>query len=330
MKIHENIKFDRIIITHYIAIAVLFINILFFTQNSIAMGVQLFLAFVVFLHNFDDKRLIKETYELHETLSQKVHEQTQELENKLKELEKAQSELANADKMAAMGEMIGNIAHQWRQPLSAISSSSSSIRVQNELGILDDKALNEMVDNITEHTQYLSQTIEDFRNYFRNDKEKVKFDIKELIQSDLNIIKGKLYDNEIEIVNNSQEIFVSNYKSEFSQAIMNFFSNAMDALIEHKEDNRKIFIDTKVENGKAIIIIKDNAGGIPENIIDKIFDPYFTTKHKSQGTGVGLFMTKDIIHKHMEGELKVKNSEFIYDGNSYRGAEFIVLLDLSH
>ena len=326
---HQKINFNRIIVTHYIAIVVLITNTVFFTQDMIAIGIQLFLAFVVFLHNFDDIRLIKETHELHENLSQQVHEQTAELEDKVEALKKAQSELANADKMAAMGEMIGNIAHQWRQPLSAISSSSSSIRVQKELGILDDESLFEMVDNITNHTQYLSQTIEDFRNYFRNDKQKIEFDIKELIDSDLNIIKGKLYDNEIKVINHAKNIKINNYKSEFSQAIMNFLSNAMDALIEHKENDRMIFISTSQKHGNVTIKIRDNAGGIPDDIIDKIFDPYFTTKHKSQGTGVGLFMTKDIIHKHMEGELKVKNKEFSHKHKKYKGAQFTIKLSLN-
>lgn len=137
--------------------------------------------------------------------------------------------------------------------------------------------------------------------------------------------------NHIDVVTHfKDDITIFGLKNEFAQALMNILNNAKDALITHIDVKYKrvICVDLYKENGKTIIDITDNAGGIPYEIMDKIFDPYFTTKHKSQGVGIGLYMAQEIIVKHMKGELRVQNTNFVLDGSDYKGAKFTIVLDV--
>ncbi|MBI3873657.1 MAG: HAMP domain-containing histidine kinase [Arcobacter sp.] len=239
--------------------------------------------------------------------------------------------IADQARLASLGEMIGNIAHQWRQPLSAISTSASSIIVQNELGILDTNSLNPTLDKIVEKTQFLSQTIEDFRNFIEGKKEKVEFVISSAIDNALSVIDSSILRHGIIIGKDYSEIiFITNYKNEFIQGVLNIINNAKDAL-DAKNDinNRLFFISVKRFQDKAVIVFQDNAGGIPEDILSKIFEPYFTTKHQSQGTGLGLYMTYKIITESMGGTLLADNHEFKYGGTTYFGARFMIELPLT-
>lgn len=224
--------------------------------------------------------------------------------------EKKREELLQMQsKMATMGEMIGNIAHQWRQPLSAISSAASSVDLQSELDILTKEELHQTLNIIIKSTKYLSETIEDFRNFFKSDKEIKEFDLDELISSLDKILLSSLKHNDIDfsLIKSRDHIHIFGYKNELMQALLNIINNAKDALILNKISNKEIIVNIKDEENDLIIEISDNAGGIPDNILPKIFEPYFTTKHQSQGTGIGLYMTHTIITQHFKGEIKVSN-----------------------
>ncbi len=246
----------------------------------------------------------------------------------LTELKTKDKLIANQAKMSAMGEMIENIAHQWRQPLSVISTNASSITAYKQFDKLTDEVLEQSMNNIVTTSKYLSSTIDDFRNFFRTDKEKVTFNIAEIIQTNLDLVYASLKQENINLhANIDKEVTFYGYKNEFIQAIINIMNNAKDAMQTiNNSDDRHLFVDVKKENNKLIILIKDSGGGIPEKIIEKIFEPYFTTKHQSHGTGLGLYMTHQIIVLNMDGKLNVKNVQYKFRNKTYKGAEFIITL----
>ncbi len=231
-------------------------------------------------------------------------------------------------KLASMGEMIGNIAHQWRQPLSAISSASSGIILQKQLDDLPDEDLLKACDRISNHAQYLSKTIDDFRNFIKNDKAKIKFNILDSFNTLYKLLEGILNDSELKVIKNiDSSIEIEGYPNELIQCCMNILNNAKDAL-EDKEGEKFIFIDTYLEDKILKIVFKDNAGGIREDALPHVFDPYFTTKHKSQGTGLGLSMTHSLIVEGMKGTISAKNTKFTYNEKEYFGAEFVISIPI--
>jgi len=233
-------------------------------------------------------------------------------------------------KMASMGEMIGNIAHQWRQPLSIISTGATGMQVQKEYGLLTDELFDKTCTDINNNAQYLSKTIDDFKNFIKNDRAKVTFNLSEDINSFIALVQGSIKNNNINLVLNFKDNIVMNgYPNELIQCLINIFNNAKDALKENNIQDEFIFISTSQENDQAIIKIKDNAGGIPEEILVKIFEPYFTTKHKSKGTGLGLSMTYNLIVDGMNGIVKADNVSYIYENKQYTGAEFTIILPMS-
>lgn len=229
--------------------------------------------------------------------------------------------LSQQAKMAAMGEMIGNIAHQWRQPLSSITSNATSMIVQKEMSLLDDESLKKGLKEINKKSQFLSTTIDDFRNFFNSNKHKSTFVIKESIHDAITLLDSPFKRSDIQIVENISNIEIKNYKNEFVQVIINILNNAKDAL-KPKHTDKFILIDVYKNNEHVEIIIKDSGGGINEEIMDKIFDPYFTTKHQFQGTGIGLYMSNEIISKHMKGTIEASNEEFVYNNKRHKGAAF--------
>ena len=235
-------------------------------------------------------------------------------------------------RLASMGEMIGNIAHQWRQPLSSLSAIIQNIRHKSDRN----KLSNEFLENITEDAlkiaSQMSETIDDFRNFFEPSKAKERFNINNAVQDTLELLKPTLINNDINIITNQKiNIDILGYKNELSQTILNIFSNAKDILIEKVKTNRTIIIEISLSknNRHVVISILDNGGGIPEDIIDNIFDPYFTTKEQGKGTGIGLYMSKQIIETNMKGNLFVKNSILEYNEKNYTGAKFMVELPLT-
>ena len=237
--------------------------------------------------------------------------------------------IAEQSKMAAMGEMIGNIAHQWRQPLSIISAGATGLKVQKEYGVLKDEEFNKTCNAINDNAQYLSKTIDDFKNFIKGDRIKEVFNLEENINSFIHLIEGALKTHNIELILNlKKDIKINGYSNELMQCFINIFNNAKDALKENRKQDRLIFITTYFKNNTAVIKILDNGNGIPENIVDKIFEPYFTTKHQSQGTGLGLNMTYKFIVEGMNGTIVANNKSFEYKHKKYKGAEIVITLPI--
>ena len=235
--------------------------------------------------------------------------------------------MESQSKLASMGEMIGNIAHQWRQPLSLISTIASGIKVKMEFKQFDEKELIPNMENIIKQTNYLSNTIDDFRNFIQNSNDKGEIQVSNIIKKTLSILNPSIVNHNITIVlNTNDDIKIDGYENQLIQALINILNNSKDALKENIKDseNKFIFIETKSIKDGLILRIRDNAGGIPEGIINKIFEPYFTTKHKSIGTGIGLSMAYQIITKHHNAHIFVSNDTFEYNHKIYTGACFSI------
>ena len=234
-----------------------------------------------------------------------------------------QETLAEKLKMASLGEMIGNISHQWRQPLSIISTAATGTMLHKEIDILTDERLSENMHAINENAQYLSKTIDDFKNFIKGDRKPTTFNLTENIHSFINVIQTSISTYQIQLIENYQEdITIKGYPNDMIQALINIFNNAKDALLELPEEERYFFITTVKHEDNIMITLKDNAGGIDESIINKVFEPYITTKHKSQGTGLGLNITYNFIVIGMNGKITVENTQFTYNNKEYTGAEF--------
>ena len=246
----------------------------------------------------------------------------------LKELALKEKIMLQQNKMATMGEMLENIAHQWRQPLSVITTASSGVKIQKEMGVSNENEELESLDFITNSALHLSQTIDDFRDFFKP-KEKIEFNMKNIFKKTMNITKSGFLSNEVKIIENIEDIKFIGFDNELIQVLINIINNSRDALKEVKDRNKIIVIDIFKENENIIVKIKDNAGGIPEDIISNVFNPYFTTKESKGGTGIGLYMSKQIIKNHFNGLIHVINTEFKNQDIKYYGAEFTITLPLS-
>jgi signal transduction histidine kinase len=259
---------------------------------------------------------------------------TKELQQRvLKEVEKQRQQeqiLIHQSRMAAMGEMIGAIAHQWRQPLNAVGLIVQDIKDAYEYGELDRQYLDRQVNQAMALIKRMSKTIDDFRNFFRPDKERQSFDLKGVFGTVLGILSPQLMARGIQwclTCKTHQKTFteaedilicgehvVYGYKNELEHCMVNIINNARDALEESRPKRPMITIEVDREGDKVIALIRDNAGGIPEEIIGRVFDPYFTTKEEGKGTGIGLYMAKMIIERNMGGRITVRNTD--------EGAEF--------
>ncbi|MBF0565990.1 MAG: HAMP domain-containing protein [Nitrospirae bacterium] len=300
--------------------------------------------------------LIKVNEELEKEIAvrTKVEEQLQYLnvnlekkvDDEVNQRRQQEQMLIQQSKMAAMGEMIGAIAHQWRQPLNALGLIVQDIEDAYKFGELDDGYISDAVSNAMAQIDFMSRTIDDFRNFFRSDKTKTTFDVKEatnkvlsmfLAQLNTNFISCRLichiHEKTFESLSEvlcCDEMQVTTYKNEFEQVILNIINNARDAILSNRrkrllpaQGEGLISIDfyKEAHNESTAVVIKisDNGGGIPPNIIDRIFEPYFTTKELAKGTGIGLYMSKTIIENNMGGSLTAKNVE--------AGAEFTIKIN---
>lgn len=227
----------------------------------------------------------------------------------VKKSEEKQFLLIKQSRLAAMGEMIGNIAHQWRQPLNALGLIVQDFKMAYEYGELNEKYIDEEVGKAKAIIKYMSKTIDDFRNFFAPNKQKEEFSISEKIESALNFISPSLSNGGINIeVHIKEDKLFFGYPNEFVQVILNVISNAKDAIVGNKVVNGSIAVNVYLIENRCAVEITDNGGGIKDEIIDKVFDPYFTTKDKSKGTGIGLYMSKVIVEDNMGGEIKIESS----------------------
>jgi signal transduction histidine kinase/DNA-binding NarL/FixJ family response regulator len=227
--------------------------------------------------------------------------------------------LAEQQKMASMGNMIGNITHQWRQPLNVISSTMSSIKFKYEMNKLDIEKMIDDVSRVGELTHYLSETIDTFRNFIKEKKVFTQILIQDRIDLALKIVEPVLKDNYIETrkeIDYSKPIYVSLVLGEFIEVLINIINNAKDAIVENRVEDRWIKLKLEEKDTNILITVEDNGKGIPVDIINNIFEPYFTTKDADIGTGLGLDMSYNIVVNSLNGKLYVENSE--------HGAKFFI------
>lgn len=243
-------------------------------------------------------------------------------EIKLQEESKQKDKLIfQQSKMASIAQMLHNIAHQWRQPLNVITTAASSIQIYKQMGNLEDKELDSSCNIIVDKAKFLSNTIENFRNFFEVDESLQRKSISEIVSQTLDYIDSLLSDNKIKLefeIKNDLNIEI--YESEFKQALLKVLENSIDSLKKTPIENRVIYISIE----DTTLSIKDSGNGVDEQILDKLFEPYFTTKHKAQGVGLGLYMVQEILTKQMNFKINVKNSEFNYNKETLKGLEFSI------
>ena len=212
-------------------------------------------------------------------------------------------------RFASLGEMLNNIAHQWRQPLGSITMIIQSFQTKMSLGKLTPKFIDEKVSDALLLANNMSTALDDFKNFFSPNKIKSKFSIKSCIEHSIELSKYLLIQENIEVkLTIRKDVKINSYYNELSHVFLNIISNSKDALCSNVDKNDRILkiIVNRFKN-HLVVNILDNGGGIPQDILPKIFEPYYTTKYKSAGTGIGLYMSKQIIEKHMNGEISCKN-----------------------
>ena len=235
---------------------------------------------------------------LEESIAQAVHE-----------IRQKDQMLIHQDRMAVMGEMINNIAHQWRQPLNTLGLIIQQLMLFYDSPVFGREFLEKNTGKGMELIQHMSQTIDDFKNFFKPDKETVAFSVKQVIERTLSLIEKSFQEQQISVdLQTEGDPVLNGYPNEYAQVLLNIVMNARDALVANKVDAARISLRAFAEGGKTVVTITDNAGGIAEEIMDKLFDPYFSTKGPDKGTGIGLFMSKSIIEKSMGGRLAVRNT----------------------
>ncbi len=266
----------------------------------------------VFLKLDQQKRSLAEALEQLRTLNETLEHRVKEEVGKNLEQERI---LVQQSRLAAMGEMIGNIAHQWRQPLNALGLLLTNIKDAHDFNELDAAQVGNFTNKGRQLLDKMSITIDDFRNFFKPNKEKQVFSIKAVVADTLSILELSYKNHNITVTTDiEQDVSLLGYPNEYGQVVLNLLTNAKDALINQDMPDRSIRIRIALEGENACLCVTDNAGGIPADILPKIFDPYFTTKEK--GTGIGLYMSKMIIESHMNGRIEARNAA--------EGAEFRV------
>ncbi len=247
------------------------------------------------------------------------------INRKIVEIARQQRVLAQQSKMVAMGEMIENIAHQWRQPLSIISTCSTGLKLNKDYGNLTDELFYSNLKSINDSAQYLSQTIDDFRNYYQKSNDEKSFRIDELIEKSLQLLKIEIDKLDIDIQKELKKVQLIGYENELLQVILNILNNSIYQF-KTLEDLDKYILRINIQKNDDYITLNfiDNGGGIDPEIIDRIFEPYFTTKDKNMGTGIGLYMSKNIVEKHFNGTMNAKNIVINEENNNYKGVKFSI------
>lgn len=245
--------------------------------------------------------LFRRLKEINTTLEERVREEVERNREK-------DAMLVQKDRQAALGEMTGNIAHQWRQPLNAVSLIVQDLAMQENAGSLNKEHLQESFARIDDLARHMSQTINDFRELYQPDKEKTPFSPREKVRQSLALVEGTLREQGIAVsVSAGEEILALGFPNQFAQVVLNLLNNSRDALIERKVPDPTIWIEISNNETSLLVTVKDNAGGIPADIMHRVFEPYFTTR--IEGTGIGLYMSKTIIEQNMSGRLTVRNEQ---------------------
>lgn len=279
----------------------------------------LLIGFVFFLSIIISFIIINHFKELHNSLEDKVNIKTHELRELNLSLEKRiKKEVENSRKkdqimfqqarLASLGEMLQNIAHQWRQPLGAIMMIVQSFQSKFLAGKLDEEFIDSRVEDAQHLAQNMSDTLEDFRTFFNPNKNHKKFRLKKVIEKSIDLSKYQIEKEAINIYfTMNEDIEIYGFENELTHVLLNLINNSKDALCENKIKDKKVWIIVKKTKINVLINVIDNAGGIKSDIMTKVFDPYFTTKHQSIGTGIGLYMSKQMVEKHMYGKIWCKN-----------------------
>lgn len=247
---------------------------------------------------------VKKLEELNEELDSRV-------KDSIKKLREQEQMLLVQSKSATMGEMLEMIAHQWRQPLTSISMIANNILftliVDDEL---DSKYIQKELNDINAQIKYLSDTIDDFRGFFKGSKTKESFSVLEIINKSISLLRSQLEQSsiDIEVVNNLNNIFISSYKSEFVQILLNLLNNSKEAFEDKDIKDKKITITIEARDDMMVIKVLDNAGGINDEVLPNIFQPYFSTKKQKNGTGLGLYMVKVIVNRYLNGSIFVSSN----------------------
>jgi signal transduction histidine kinase len=281
--------------------------------SLIYSAITLGLSFLVKYLNDKEEKL----QELNETLNELVKKEVSEKMKVLEENQRHEKSLIQQSKNAAMGELIANIAHQWRQPLATLNGIILNFDFDNENKKLDQKVIKNYLDQMENLSLHMSDTIENFNNYFNPKKEKSTFQIDSLVKDIQMLLKFSLIKSNINFsIIQNQSFSLNTYYSELLQILLILINNAKDACLINNIANPKIIVTIQNTLTEAILEVEDNAGGIPNNIINKIYEPYFTTKHKSQGTGLGLHIVNTLLTKSLGGIIETKNT--------INGAKFII------
>jgi PAS domain S-box-containing protein len=270
-----------------------------------------------FIQNIEKEYVIKSGKHVNALISMSLLPDKERILLSIKDITAAKM-LESQSRLASMGEMIGNIAHQWRQPLSTITTAASGMDFESEMGTLTKEKIHYYTDGIEKNAQYLSETIDTFRDYIKENKELKSVIVQERIATVLQIIDASLKNHNIKIETHIEPdpVKVKMVAQELDQVIINILNNAKDILTEKNIQNAWIKLELLKQGNKVVIRIEDNGGGIPEDVMPHIFEPYFTTKHQSQGTGLGLNMSYKIVTESLHGKL--------YARNSVNGARFFI------
>ena len=248
-----------------------------------------------------------------------IHDMENQVNKAVKEQHEQSKILVQQNRLASMGEMIGNIAHQWRQPLNALSLLIQKVELFSQRGKLTEEVLTENVQKASTIIENMSTTIDDFRDFFKPDKQMENFNLNTVVHDVITLQEATLNEANISLTINihQPECEIYGFKNEFAQVIINLINNSKDALIENKIEQKQINISAEQKKDQVIFKLCDNAGGIADDIIDRIFEPYYTTKEEGKGTGIGLYMSKMIVEENMHGIMHVRNNE--------TGAEFSMI-----
>lgn len=287
-----------------------FKDFMFVLTSSIIIFMALFSLLMSSIIN-DVVKKYKEQVQYKESKLQKLNKSLEsKVQKGIEEGKRKDKAILQQSKLARMGSMISMIAHQWRQPLTELSGVLMELETATRFKKVDENHILNSIERCDGMIEFMSNTIDDFRNFYKPDKKKEDFYVFNSCQKAIDLINASLKEANINLILNvKKDKLIHGYPTEFSQVILNLITNARDVLLEKNIDNPKIELSVESMGVLCIVKVKDNAGGIKEENLDLIFDPYFSTKDEKTGTGLGLYISKLIIERNMGGELSVKNDE---------------------